>query len=129
MIKGPILEGIVLSGLRMPDEWEFTGIRSVAQISVGGTLNIWEGPVSGWVFTVSGGQDTGVLPKSVLNQIFELSKVENATYTFDPGDGSTFPVRFAHNEPPVVSAERVGNIFLTADNTLFNNVTIKLMRL
>ena len=128
MAKGPTLDGIKLPGLKMPDEWDFTGVRSVVQLSVGGTPNIWEGPVSGWVFTVSGGQDVGVLGKSVIDSIHELSMVVGATYVFDPGDGNVFDVRFAHHEPPVVSAERIGNVILPDADTLYNNVSIKLMR-
>lgn len=126
---GPKLGGILLAGLKVPDEWEFTGVRSVVATSVGGTPNIWEGPVGGRIFVIYGGQNTGVLKKPVIDSVYELSRVIDAVYEFDPGDGNVFDVKFAHHEPRVIIAERIGNVLLPDETTYFNNIQIKLMRI
>jgi len=130
MARGPILGGIELAGLMISEPWEFSGVRSVVEISVGGYPNIWDGEVSGWVFSVfSPSQNHGVLKKSVIDAVYELSSHADATYLFDNNRGEVFDVRFAHHEGQVISATPVGNVISPDENTYYNNINIKLMRM
>ena len=122
----PILDGTPLPGLRAPDDWDFSDTREVVEISVGGNPVVWTGPVSGQVFTISGGVDTGTLLKPSLDAVHKTRRTGSAVL-FDPGNGNTFQVRIPY-DPDSIKADRIGNIAVPDANTRYNNIQIKLMK-
>lgn len=120
------LEGIDIGDLVLADEFGFSPVQAQVSPTIGGGLVIWEKPRSGRPLDLVGGSDFGWLQRSVLLQVKVLAAVANATYTLI-FNGSTYRVRFRHEDGAAVSGTPLVPRPNHADGDYYNNVTIKLM--
>lgn len=116
--------------LRWIDEFGFSPITQNIERTISGAQVIQEGVlIKGRPITLSGG--VGVwMPKSVLNQLYDMAMQPNVTATLTMADGRVFKVTFNRNgtESPI-RGEPVHRQTIESDATMYENITLKLMEI
>lgn len=116
--------------LRWIDEFGFSPITQNIERTISGAQVIQEGfLIKGRPITLSGG--VGVwMPKSVLNQLYDMAMQPNVTATLTMADGRVFKVTFNRNgtESPI-RGEPVHRQTIESDATMYENITLKLMEI
>jgi hypothetical protein len=112
--------------LIVEDEFNWTGVESVVDMSVGGVPIIWESEKTGQPMDLVGGEKFGWLLRGVLKDVHALACVPRATYTLILG-GESMTVRFRHEDEPVIEAEPMQPTPDVEDTDRYKNVRIKLM--
>lgn len=120
------LEGIDLEDLVIDKEFDFSPVQAQVSPTIGGGLVVWEKTRSGRTIDLVGGSDFAWLTRAKLKQVEALAAVPNATYTL-VFNGSTYRVRFRHEDGSPVSATPLVPRPNHEDTDYYNNVTIKLM--
>lgn len=120
------LAGITLPDLVIEDEYAQAGVRSVVEFSLGGRPIIWEDEKFGRTIDLVGGNDTGWIERSTLEQLKALANVPLQEFVLDY-EGETKSVRFRQEDPPVISALPILPRPNHVDGDWYANVRIKLM--
>jgi hypothetical protein len=121
------LDSIDVTGLIIADSFP-SGINSVTEYSVDGSIIVFEKNINDAVINLVGGSDWGWLELSILRSIQDLAKVIGANYTLDH-EGTLYTVRFRNEDPPSVYGERLINRSNQAVTDYYNNIIIKLMEI
>jgi hypothetical protein len=121
------LEGISLSNLIIEGEFNFTGVQSEVETSLGGTPIIWEQEYSGKPIDLVGGEkDDTWLSKKILLELQAFASVVETTYTLIY-EGTSMTVRFRNEDYPAIKATSVVARSKKVMGEYYENVRIKLM--
>lgn len=116
--------------LRWIDEFGFSPVTQNIDRTISGAQVIQEGVlIKGRPITLSGG--VGVwMPKSVMNQLYDMAMQPNVTATLTMADARVFKVTFSRNgtESPI-NGEPVHRQTIESDDTMYENITLKLMEI
>lgn len=115
--------------LRWIDEFGFSPITQDIERTIGGAQVIQEGVlIKGRPITLSGG--VGIwMPKSVIKSLHTMASQPNLTATLTMPDNTTFKVMFRRGEGSPISAEPVRRQTIETDDTMYENITLKLMEI
>jgi len=119
------LDAVTLPDLVIENEYEWSGVRAVAEHSLGGTPIIWEQENYGRPLDLTGGPEYGWVTRETLNDLQALAAVPGATYTLTY-ESDTYTVRFRHEET-AISARPIIPRPNHVDADYYNNVVIRLM--
>jgi hypothetical protein len=122
------LDGINLPDLVKEDEFAFTGIEAVVEISLSGAPIVWERTVAGKPIDLVGGPDNAWLNRATLISLRDRAGVAGAIYALNY-EGEITDVRFRNEDVPAIEATPVKPSPEMEDNDNYNNVRIKLMKI
>ncbi len=104
------LAGIELPDMFWVDEKMVYEVAGSVDRTLGGTEIVWEHTLIGGrpitLTTKLGEWRLSTFTEDQLDEILELARVPNTTYSLTH-DGSTYRVRFAHEDPPCVETNRI----------------------
>ena len=122
------LNTIKLPGsLIIENQFIFTGVRSVVEMSLGGIPIIWEDSVLGRPFDlISGELDGDQMSGKDLGDLQELAAVVDATYTLRFND-IKYTVRFRNEDTPTITAVPIVPRAKKGQYEYYNQIRIKLM--
>lgn len=113
--------------LEWVDELEYEPVSQDIKPLIGGGMVVQESNLlAGRPITLVGG--VGVWsPKSELLKVKALQSIPDVSMTLTLPDARVFSVMFRRNEPPTLNARPVHRQTITVDDTIFENITLKLM--
>ncbi len=120
------LDTIALDDLLFLNEFEFSGVDSRVEQSLGGTPIIWEQEKTGKPIDLVGDDQSGWLTRQDVTDLMALAMVPNGQYPLNY-EGRIFNVRFRNEDPPVISVSPVKPMPNSDPLDYYNNVQIKLM--
>lgn len=113
--------------LEWVDEFEYEAVSQDVQPLIGGGMVIQESTLlAGRPITLSGGSGVWAL-KSELLKVKDLQNIPDVSMTLTLPDARVFTVMFRRSEPPTFTARPVHRQTVTTGDTMFENITLKLM--
>lgn len=115
--------------LEWVDEFSFIPVTQDVQRTIGGNQVIQEAAlVKGRPITLSGGESVW-MPKKVLKDLQTMMSQVGVVMTLTMPNSDTYKVIFRHGEGDVISGKPVHRQTVTSDDTMYHNVTLKLMEI
>lgn len=122
---------IILNGIELPSElqWNekegYTGIEGSTEMTLDGTLVIWEDDIGNQTIDLVSTKNTAWLTYAQVRALKELAKIKGAVYTLEYNN-EVLNVRFRSEDNPVLEVAPLIPRSNTADSDYFYG-TIKLM--
>ena len=126
MADSYLIEGIELNDLWIDRDMDWTGVKSEPIHALEGTLYVYDRNEDGESLDIIGNANRGLLTRSVMQQLKDLAKVKNATYTLTM-NSVDYTFRFRNEDFPPVEGDKIETRTEPSDSDSFNNIRIKIM--
>lgn len=128
------LDGISLDeagGLFISEGERFASTDLACEVAytLGGREVLWEGRRQARPLTLYGDEQHGWLSRVTLDALQALAAVRGAVYLLTLDDGNVYRVRWRHEDPPVITAQRVIDRITRKPTDWFKNVQLKFQEL
>lgn len=121
------LDTISLPNMIIENEFNWTGVRTAFNLTLGGTPIIWEQDFMGRALDlISGETDADWITQNTLSSLQILASIAGATYTLN-FEGTSMIVRFRNESPPVITAKPVVGRSKKVGYEYYNELRLKLM--
>lgn len=109
------------------DEFEYEAVSQDVQPLIGGGQIVQESVLlSGRPLTLVGGDEVWAAKSEIL-KVQALRMIADVSMTLTLPDSREFNVMFRRTDPPAFNARPVHRQTVTTDDTMFSNLTLKLM--